>query len=518
MGDRLLIRKGTVVFPRGVDPTMVDLIVEDGRIGQIGTCLDAVGADVLDATGHLVVPGFVDAHSHADAAVFDPEVQRSLLRQGVTSVIVGQDGVSFSPGDGAYAAAYFRAINGTHPSYHGNSVADLLDTYDGATPVNVGYLLPAGTIRWSALGGIAGPADQCALVAMRDEIDRGMADGALGISTGFDYVPNAYQEVDELTAIIAPVVAAGGLHVAHMRGGYEGNSSIGIREVTELARRTGIRSHISHLHGPTDLLLDLLGEATAAGVELSFDAYPYRRSCTLLSMMLLPPEVVAESIRAIPDPDGLRWAARAQLAAQIERGFLDSYWAHQITFAFVAAAEWAWAEGHSVAEAAHRADIDALELCVQVMVASAMHVNVIFRVSDRRSYGEIARLHDHAGHTAGSDGIFLGSRPHPRARGTFGKYLRVFVRELGIWDWPTAIEHLATRAADRHRLADIGRIAVGARADLALLDPAVVRDGASYIDPLRPGEGVRDVVVSGRVVLRDGELTGANAGRALRPA
>lgn len=517
MTDQLLIRGGTVVLPGGVAPAAVDILVQDGRIRCIGPRLEVGKTKVLEADQLLVVPGFIDAHSHADAAVFEPEVQWSLLRQGVTSVIVGQDGVSYAPGDGAYATSYFRAINGVHPTYRGSTVADLLDSYAGTTPVNVGYLLPAGTIRWMALGRAIGRADSSALAVMRAAVDRGMADGALGISTGFDYAPNAYQHVSELAAIVAPVVAAGGLHVSHMRGGYEENSSIGIREATELARQTGLRTHLSHLHGPTDLLLELLDEAASAGVDLSFDAYPYRRGCTLLSMLLLPPEVVAESIGATPDPSRLVESARAWSPVQIGRGFLDKDWPHQITFAFVGAPNWVWAEGRSVAEVADHAGIDPLELCVTVMAASDMNVNAILRVPARRSYQEIARLHDHSGHVAGSDGIFLGSRPHPRARGAFAKYLRLFIRELGIWDWPTAVEHLATRAADRYGLTDLGRIAVGARADLALLDPVQVRDASSYAAPLRLAEGVHHVLVSGQLVLRDGELTGRNAGRALRP-
>ena len=159
------------------------------------------------------MPGFIDAHSHADAAVFSTDVQRGLLRQGVTTVIAGQDGVSYAPGDGAYATEYFGALNGRHPTYGGGGVAELLASYDEATPINVGYLVPAGTVRHEIRGYSAGSSTPAEIAAMCELVATGLEEGALGLSTGLDYVPNIHADTAELTALCRPVAAASGIYV-----------------------------------------------------------------------------------------------------------------------------------------------------------------------------------------------------------------------------------------------------------------------------------------------------------------
>ena len=193
--DRLLVRGGRVVDGAGAEPHRADVLIVDGVIAEIGDALDSGAGDrVLDADDRLVVPGFIDAHAHADGAVFRPDAQRALLRQGVTTVIGGQDGVSYAPGDGAWASRYFAAINGPHPTFTGGSVADLLATYDGTTPLGAGYLVPAGTVRHAVMGMDASPPTVCQLADMTRLVETGLADGALGLSTGLDYVPGIFAE------------------------------------------------------------------------------------------------------------------------------------------------------------------------------------------------------------------------------------------------------------------------------------------------------------------------------------
>ncbi|MGI8459139.1 MAG: amidohydrolase family protein [Propionibacteriaceae bacterium] len=167
-----LLRGGTVVsgavVGETIDPaTRADLLIRNGRVAAVGDLAGESADRVLDCHGRLLLPGFIDAHSHAEGRVFDDEVALALLRQGVTSVIGGQDGVSYAPGDGRYAADYFGAINGPHPTYAGGGVADLLQTYAVTTPVNVGYLVPAGTVRAEVCGLGDAPATPAQLSAMR---------------------------------------------------------------------------------------------------------------------------------------------------------------------------------------------------------------------------------------------------------------------------------------------------------------------------------------------------------------
>src|SRR5690606_13143798 len=228
MSTRTVLRGGTVISPAG--PVEADVAIEGGEVTQVGRIDARPGDDVVDAGGRFVLPGFIDVHSHADGLLGDPDISRSLLRQGVTTVIGGQDGVSYAPGDGGYASEYFAAINGPHPTYRGGGVAALLAGADGVSPLNFGYLVPAGTVRFEVCGRDAGPASEDQRHRMAALVAEGMDAGALGLSSGLDYVPGIFQDADEIAALCAPVARAGGVYVTHMRGGYESNTAEGISE------------------------------------------------------------------------------------------------------------------------------------------------------------------------------------------------------------------------------------------------------------------------------------------------
>jgi N-acyl-D-amino-acid deacylase len=517
---RTVLRGGTVVDGSGGAPRRADLAVRGARIEAIGAVPAEPGDSVLDVTGRYLLPGFIDAHTHADAAVFLPDVQRGLLRQGVTSVVAGQDGVSYAPGDGTYGASYFAAINGLHPTYAGGGVADLLSSYDGSTPVNVGYLVPAGTVRHQVRGFAPGRATPDELTAMAELVKVGLDEGALGLSTGLDYVPNAYAATAELIELCRPLARAGALYVTHMRGGYEHNSGAGVAEVAEIALATGVSVHVSHYHGPSGLLLDLVDDLAARGVDMSFDNYPYRRGCTVLAMPILPTALLdgpnAEVATRLRDP-----SVRADL--------LDSWfpllekdpdvgpeWPDNFTIAHVAAPAYDWAHGLTVRAAADRAGVAPAAFSLDLLAASRLEVSVVMKVRDQRPYDDLARLITHDRQVVGSDGVYVGAHPHPRAWGTFAKVLRVFTRERGDLSWAEAAVHLSGRTARRYGLSDRGRLRPGYVADIAVVDPETVADRSRYEDPRREATGIDDVFVGGRQVLAGGELTGVNAGRGLR--
>ncbi len=271
------------------DPT--DLVVRDGRVVAVTTSAPGMSdARVVDGGGRVALPGLVDAHTHGAAAVFDRDVQLAMLRQGVTSVVVGQDGVGFAPSDArtyAWAARYFAAIDGEHPSFTGGSVADLLGTFEGTVPVNVATLVPHGTLRYLVMGPAQRAATEGERVRMAGLLSRALDDGAVGLSTGLEYVPAAWADEAELVAL-ARVVARRGLpHVSHMRG-YEHAASGAFAELMRVARATGVATHVAHLHGPLEPITADLAAAAAEGLDVSFDSYPYLRGFSLLSMVGLP--------------------------------------------------------------------------------------------------------------------------------------------------------------------------------------------------------------------------------------
>jgi N-acyl-D-amino-acid deacylase len=285
---RIVLRGGSVVTRDG--PVRADVAVEAGAITSVGVVAAHAADRVTDATGRLVLPGFIDAHSHADGLLAGPAVQRTLLRQGVTTIIAGQDGVSYAPGSGSYATEYFAAINGPHRAYQGGGVAAFLAAVDGVSAINAGYLVPAGTVRFEVCGRDRGPATAERLDRMTALVATGMAEGALGLSTGLDYVPGIFQSAGEIAALCGPVARAGGVYVSHMRGGYEANAAVGVAEIIEIATLTTAAAasplpvHVSHFHADADIVLAQLARLESAGIDATFDAYPYIRGCTLLGM------------------------------------------------------------------------------------------------------------------------------------------------------------------------------------------------------------------------------------------
>ena len=515
---RLVMQGGTVVDGDGM--LRADVAIEGGTISAVGDLEIRPDDRVIDCRGRLVLPGFVDTHSHADGLIEDESVQRSLLRQGVTTVIAGQDGVRHALGDGAYAREYFAAINGAHPTYSGGGVAGYLASVDGRSRLNLAYLVPAGTVRWEVCGRSKAPADDSQRAEMVALVEAGMREGAVGLSTGLDYVPGIFADAEEIAALCAPVARAGGIYVTHMRGGYESNSAAGVDEIGRIAGDSGVRVHISHFHAQADIVHEQLETLRRQGVDATFDAYPYTRGCTLLGMPLLPPELAVlpadTVVGVITDPAERRRLRRDWFPAVERNASLGPEWPSMITLAHVAAPEFAWASGLTLEHAAARAGTDAIDLALDVLAASRLQVNAVMSVRYARPVAELARIFEHPGHLGGSDGIFLGAHPHPRARGTFARYLREYVRELHAWSWPDAVRHLSTGPAARFGLGRRGRVAAGWIADLIVVDPRTVADTATYDEPLGDAIGIADVVVAGVPVLTNGALVDSAPGRGLR--
>ena len=519
----ILIRDVRVVDGDGASPEPLDVVVAGEVVRRVearGTTAPEAVDTVVAGDGRMLLPGFVDAHAHADGRLFDLEVQLALLRQGVTTVIGGLDGVSYAPGDGAYATEYFAAINGPHPTWRDGGIRDLLATYDGATPLNAGVLVPAGTVRHEVCGRSTDAASPAELDRMRVLVAEGLADGALGLSTGLDYVPGIFAGTDELAALAEPVAAAGGVVVSHLRGGYEANAAAGVAELAEIGRRAGVPVHVSHFHAEPQIVHELLDGLAASGVDATFDAYPYTRGCSILAMPILPPSLtvrpVHEVLGALRDPVERQRLLDEWFPTIVDYPSLGPDWPGMLTLAHVSAPEYAWALGRTLGDAARAAGTDPASFSLDVLAASRLEVNVVMAVQHERSPAELASILAHPRAIGGSDGIFVGGHPHPRARGTFARYLRSLVLEQRALDWADAAALVSTRAADRFALGLRGRSRPGWIADLVLVDAEHVRDRATYVEPLALAEGIEDVLVAGVPVLSGGALTGAIPGRGIR--
>ncbi|MEO7017720.1 MAG: amidohydrolase family protein [Leifsonia sp.] len=230
-------------------------------------------------------------------------------------------------------------------------------------------------------------------------------------------------------------------------------------------------------------------------------------------LSVLPPDTVVE---AITDPLERRRLRRDWFPVVDRNASLGPEWPSMITLAHVAAPEFAWAHGLTLKDAAAKAGTDAIDFALDVLAASRLQVNAVMAVRYDRPVAELARIFTHPGHLGGSDGIFIGAHPHPRARGTFARYLREYVRDSQVWSWPDAVRHLSTAPAARFGLGRRGRVAAGWVADIIVVDPHAVADTATYGEPLGDAVGIADVLVAGVPVLSNGALVDSAPGRGLR--
>lgn len=497
---------------------LIDITIDADRIAHItptrpGENSAPAAARVVEGNGRLALPGLIDAHVHGEAAVFDPEIQLALLRQGITSVVLGQDGVSFAPSQGRdetfrWATDYFTAINGEHPNFRGGSVAELLDTYRDLA-VNVAYLAPHGTIRHAVMGGAQRAATADEISAMVSLLREAIEQGARGMSTGLEYAPSRYAQRDELLALMTVLAEADLTHVSHMRG-YEAATGPAIAELVEIALETGVKTHVSHYHGPGPELIGYVDDARAGGVALTFDSYPYLRGCSILSMLTMPEWIpVAEPDRAVEmlaDSEVQRRLLTEHLPG------LEEVWP-RVTLAAVPG-EYAHTEGKKLVEVADEMGLEPARAALELLISTRLAVGAVFAQPPTNSAESVEQLAAHEAHMGGSDAIYAGGHPHPRGWGAFAKSLREYVRESGIWSWEDAEKHLSSAAGELFKL-DRGKLEVGAIADIVLLDPNTISDTATYEDPRQLAVGVDDVFVAGQHVLSEGKLTGNRPGGAI---
>ena len=382
----------------------------------------------------------------------------------------------------------------------------------GTTAVNVCYLLPHATLRLLTVGADDRPPTEAELDAMRALVRQGLAEGAVGLSAGLTYAPGMYASDDELVELCREL-RGGAYYCPHHRN-YGLHAMQGYADSIEIARRAGVPLHLAHAHlgfacnrGRAPELLALIDAARAEGVDVTLDSYPYLAGATYLHA-LLPgwahaggPEATIARLR---DPD-LRERLRFELEEQGSDGFHD------------VPVEWdkLVLDGVSIADLAERAGKRPIDVYCDACAESGLSASALVHFGNEEN---VRTTMQHPAHTAGSDGILVGERPHPRGWGTFARYLAVYVRELGVLGLEECVRHMTSLPAQRLGLADRGLVRPGMAADITVFDADGVRDVATYDDPRRLAEGFQFVVVNGELVLDGGVHTGATPGRALRRA
>jgi N-acyl-D-amino-acid deacylase len=520
----LVFRGATVVDGTGTPGFRADVTVQNGQISAIG---NAGAGRMIDADGLVLAPGFIDMHSHSDVQVLAHPDHLAKVSQGVTLEVLGQDGLSYAPVDDDTLAGLRTQLAGWNddpPGFDWNwrTVGEYLDRLDRGIAVNAAYLIPQGTVRMLAVGWEARPATESEMDRMRALVATGLADGAMGLSSGLTYTPGMYADTDELVALCAVVGRGGGYYSPHHRS-YGAGALEAYAEMVDVSRRSGCPLHLAHAtmnfpvnEGRAGDLLSLLDNAIADGCDISLDTYPYLPGATYLSALL--PSWSTEggldaTLARLSDVD-----TRERIRVDIEEHGSDGChgvpvdW-DSIEINGVRREDNARLVGHSVAASATNAGMAPAELYFDVLVTEKLGTSCLMHVGHEDNVRAIMR---HPTHTGGSDGLLVGERPHPRAWGTFPRYLAHYVRELGVLGLEECVAHLTGRAARRLRLTDRGLVREGYAADLVLFDPDTVADTATFDEPRQAAAGIPYVLVNGVPVIEDGRHTGALAGHSIR--
>lgn len=521
----LLLCGGKLYDGGGNAPYTADVAVRDGKIAAIGQNLGSA-ACTIDAAGFCVTPGFIDIHRHGDAEVFRPGFGRAELRQGLTTILNGACGVSlvpFGPRHKQELLHYLEPITGRlDPAVPTESLGTYLEALKKVRlPLNVGMMMGAGTVRADLFG--YGEADPTDYTAIHRQLERGLADGAFGISLGLGYAPECFYTTEGLIRALEPLRNGTVPITVHMRQEGDGVCR-SVEEMISVARELRCPVHISHLkamgkrnwHRRIPEALELMKDARAEGLDVSCDVYLYDAGSTQL-LHLLPPDFLKGGVDAICDR--LRdETQRERLRDAIEnRRDFDNIaqmvgW-ENIMLSALNLPEYQCLIGKTVAQAAGELNMDPVDCLCRLLADERCAVTMIDRMACEDDICTI--LQDRYASVISDSTYPSTGLPHPRVYGSYVRLIERFVLEKQAISLPEAVRKVTSLPAETMGLAGKGRLQVGFDADINLFRPENLHERATYLDPRRECEGMDTVIVGGTPAILRGKWTDARTGRVL---
>jgi len=508
----VLIRGGTVIDGTGRPALRADVAIRGDRIVEVGLLTDAQAQLVVDADGLVVSPGFIDVHNHSDGWMLKQPEQPSKTAQGFSTEVLMADGISYAPVNQQTAREwlfYLRALDGLRMDEYQqwSSLREFMELLDGHTAQNVAAHVPYANVRSLASGFGRRSVDDFEMRTICGEIRRGMQAGAVGLSTGLDYIVQCYASTEELIAACRVVAEFDGLYVTHVR--YKLGLLDALREAVDICRQSGVRLHVSHLKAQspqqTDEVLSYIDQVARHEVDMSFDIYPYQPGSTMLSY-LLPYEVWDAGPLA-----ALGRLGDAGIRDRFARG-LDEYRLEleNIRIAWVGSMENKRLQGLRLDEFVRQSGRSAEDALLDLLIEERLSVLLVFEEGDDRLVDPFLQ---HDLYMMGTDGIQTADGYiHPRQYGSVGRLLGPLVRERGLMSLESAVQKLSEFPARRFGFAGRGVLTAGAFADVVVFDPARIADQATFDNPHQLTTGVEWLLVNGVPVMRAGETAQAGAG------
>jgi N-acyl-D-aspartate/D-glutamate deacylase len=470
----MLIRKANVLDGSGNDAEVLDVAIHNGSIAAIAPSIRCNAAQTIEAEGLSLAPGFIDAHTHDDTSVIDTPEMLPKISQGVTTVVVGNCGISASPVRLKCDPPDPMNLLGSRERFRYPAFSDYISALQSARPsVNVAALVGHTSLRSNHLDRLDRTATESEITAMRSELTSALSAGAIGLSTGLAYANANAASTDEVLALAQALIGGNAVYATHMRTEMDA-----ILEAMDEAFRIGRYAQssviISHLKcagianwGRSPEVLNILEQARA-DQQIGCDCYPYAAGSSTLDLKQVDPRVKIE----------ITWSNKYPEVA-----------------------------GRTLAEIASEWGLSHLEAARRLQPAGAIYHSI-----DEQ---DMRRILAHPATMIGSDGLPWDKHPHPRLWGAFPRVLGRYCREEKLFPLPQAIRKMTSMPAQRFALAHRGRIAEGYFADLVLFDHDAILDTATFADPIRPAKGIHAVWVNGVLSYTAQGLTGNRAGRFL---
>lgn len=515
----IVIRGGTVFDGAGAAGVEGDVAIAGGRVVDVARRITDSGTEEIDARGLAVAPGFIDIHSHGDSNMDEDPRQESLVRQGITTIVVGQDGSSRAPRARAQSSG---AEPGEEAAQSFRAVFDAIDRLQPS--VNVASMIGLGSVRAAVVGPDDRPATPAELARMRALVESALANGACGASSGLEYTPGAFAPTAELIELCKPLAARRLPYATHMRN-EDDQLLDSIDESIAVARGAGCPLQIAHLktQGPRnwsklDAVFSRVADARRVGLDVAFDRYPYiayQTGLTNLFPVWSRDGGTPAFLRRLDDP-ATAPRIRAEALGKVE---LIGGW-ENVHIASARAPEDRAAEGKRLGSYARSLGVDPYELAVQMLKRNNGSVGMVgFAMSEENLDRILAHPQGMVCSDGGAfaiDGPTRRGSPHPRGAGSFPRVIARYVRERKALTLEQAIHKMTVLPASRVRLADRGRLARGMAADVVVFDAANVTDTATYEQPFSYPTGIAAVLVNGKVAVRSDTRGHVRAGRALR--
>jgi len=530
----LVISAGTVVDGTGRPRFRADIGIDKRKIAHIAPAESLNGTRTIDSKGLVVAPGFIDIHTHSDFTLLMNRKAESAVRQGVTTSLVGACGRTCAPVNEKTKDLLIKDIIGYDPRLP--ITWDTVDGYlreleKGGIAQNVAALVGHDAVRIAAMGYDARKPTVKELEGMKQLVRESMETGVVGLSTGLAYPPGAFADTGEVVELCKVVASYGGIYWSHLRGS-DGDFLAGVEEAIRIGEEAKLPVHMAHLCGffgnsDTRQAIRMIEDARNRGLDVTCDLYPYLAGANPLAAFL-PQSVFTrdptEFVKEIRDP-----AKRKKLAEEVRRSEVGSFWlTRKETLEGINlydCRENRALKGKSLAEIAELKNMDPIESVLEVLADEG---------SDMYSTGVIAQWMDERDnfavfkapfHMVGSDGLALAPygllesfKFHPRAYGTFPRFLGRYVREQGIVTLEEAVRKMTSFPAQRLNLKDRGLIKEGMWADLVIFNYDRVIDRSTYEEPDLYPEGVEYVVINGDIVIEKGQHTNQMPGMVLRHA